>query len=319
MVEWVAVNRYAGSALQWTVDPVERRRQHWTAVPVLLLFAVLCVSLQFIEPPPMPVRAEVEKLPPRLAKMVLEQAKPKPEPPKPEPRPEPKPEPEPQQTPQAQTKSESRQQKPPPSTKQIQAARDKATKSGLLALRGSLAAMRDQAPAAVFKSLSSTADDGRVKKTQRDLIGRKVLAGSGGVADNSVTKRGGGELASRGDTTRVGVPEAVAGAGADLEGPGGVLQRTSEEIQLAFDRNKAAIYAIYRRALRQNVGLQGRVVLALTIDPSGALSDCEIVSSELGDAALERKLLARIRMIDFGAKDVEVWQGKYHIDFFPSS
>ncbi len=50
--------------------------------------------------------------------------------------------------------------------------------------------------------------------------------------------------------------------------------------------------------------LQGKVVLALKNAPSGAIEGVRIVSTELKAEELEKKLLARIRQFDFGAKDV---------------
>jgi hypothetical protein len=46
--------------------------------------------------------------------------------------------------------------------------------------------------------------------------------------------------------------------------------------------------------------------------------DLRIVSSELRNEDLERKLLARIRQFDFGAKDVDVMQVTWPVDFLPS-
>ena len=85
-----------------------------------------------------------------------------------------------------------------------------------------------------------------------------------------------------------------------------------------FDRNKSAIYAIYSRALRDNPALQGKVVLEVTIAPSGEVTDCRIVSSELGDAELERKLVARVRMFRFEARDVAPMTTTKPIEFFPA-
>ncbi len=72
-------------------------------------------------------------------------------------------------------------------------------------------------------------------------------------------------------------------AEAQRSGHSSKAARTREEIELVFDRNKSAIYAIYSRALRDNPALQGKVVLEVTIAPSGEVTDCRIVSSELGD------------------------------------
>lgn len=87
---------------------------------------------------------------------------------------------------------------------------------------------------------------------------------------------------------------------------------------MVFDRNKGAIYALYNRALRQNPALEGKLVLRLTISPDGAVTFCEVVSSELGDADLEQKLVQRVMLFRFEAKDVEAMTTTKPIDFFPA-
>jgi TonB family protein len=94
--------------------------------------------------------------------------------------------------------------------------------------------------------------------------------------------------------------------------------RTYEEVSLVFDKNKGAIYSLYSRALRQDPTLQGKVVLEITIDPSGHVTDCKIVSSELNSPELESKLIARVKLLAFGARNVEVLVVTYPIDFLPS-
>jgi outer membrane biosynthesis protein TonB len=132
--------------------------------------------------------------------------------------------------------------------------------------------------------------------------------GSGGGA------RGAGGRGGEGNGTGTGT-----GKGGTLnKGGGGKASRSIEEIKLVFERNKGAIYAIYNRALREDPALQGKVVLELTIAPSGALTGCRIVSSELHAAELEGKLLARIRQFDFGAKDVDQIIVTWPVDFLPS-
>jgi TonB family protein len=85
-----------------------------------------------------------------------------------------------------------------------------------------------------------------------------------------------------------------------------------------FDKNKGAIFALYNRALRRDPSLEGKLVLRLTIDPNGAVSFCEIISSELGDPELERKLVQRVRLFRFEARDVEAITTTKPIDFFPA-
>ena len=59
------------------------------------------------------------------------------------------------------------------------------------------------------------------------------------------------------------------------------------------------------RALRDRAELQGKMVLEFTIAPSGEVTACRVVSSELNDPELERKIVARVKLIRFAAKDVE--------------
>ncbi len=60
------------------------------------------------------------------------------------------------------------------------------------------------------------------------------------------------------------------------------------------------------------------MVLEVTIAPSGEVTGCRVVSSDLGDAELERKLVARVRMFRFEDRDVAVMTTTKPIEFFPA-
>lgn len=97
------------------------------------------------------------------------------------------------------------------------------------------------------------------------------------------------------------------------------IRRSRENIQKIFDSNKGAIYAIYNRALRSNPDLEGKVVFNLVISPNGKVTQCEIGSSNLSAPKLERKLVARIKLFEFGAiENVEVWRDSFYLDFIPA-
>ncbi|MEO8310047.1 MAG: AgmX/PglI C-terminal domain-containing protein [Caldimonas sp.] len=167
-----------------------------------------------------------------------------------------------------------------------------------------------------------------------NTAGYSKNTGGGGLAGQSLTMvegvigggggggAGGGGSRGRGDGTGSG----VGGAGGNGSGGGGSLQkggsgkasRAIEDVRLVFERNKGSIYAIYNRALRDEPSLQGKVVLKLTIAPSGGITDLRLVSSELKMPDIEAKLLARIRTFDFGAKDVNEMVVNYPLDFLPS-
>ena len=167
-----------------------------------------------------------------------------------------------------------------------------------------------------------------------NTAGYSKNTGGGGLAGQSLTMvegvigggggggAGGGGSRGRGDGTGSGVGggggNGSGGGGSLTKGGSGKASRAIEDVRLVFERNKGSIYAIYNRALRDEPGLQGKVVLKLTIAPSGSITDLRIVSSELKMPDIESKLLARIRTFDFGAKDVNEMVVNYPLDFLPS-
>lgn len=305
-------------ALPWARDPFEQKRLKVIAIAAAALFLITSLLLSLIDPPPVD-RAEAEKIPPRLARLVLERKENPPKPPEPviieeEEKPE-------EEIPPEQPKPEKKkvvvpEKKPEPTQEQVKKAREKASKSGLLAMRDQLAALRNLNADSLRSAQTQVGKAGTQRKTERDLIAKKAKAGSGGVATQAIDHSGGGSLSGR-ETTQVDGPEGVPSL-AEAEAESRSNKRTHEEIKLAFDANSAAIDGIYRRALRKNPLLEGSVVLDLTIAPSGAVTRCTIKSSTLNDPTLESKLVARISLINFGAREnVEPWSGNYQIDFVP--
>ena len=97
------------------------------------------------------------------------------------------------------------------------------------------------------------------------------------------------------------------------------FRERAPDVEIVFDRNKGALYALYGRALRDQPELQGKLVLEFTIAPSGEITMCRVVSSELNDPELEKKIVARVRLIRFKAADVEPLTVSKPIDFFPAA
>jgi outer membrane biosynthesis protein TonB len=138
------------------------------------------------------------------------------------------------------------------------------------------------------------------------------------LAGRGTTLVDGGGLGGGAGKTRVGGGVGGDKGGSTQKGGSGKASRSLEEIRLVFERNKGAIYAIYNRALRDDPGLQGKLVLQLKIAPSGNLESVVVLNSELKSPELESKLLARIRSFDFGAKDVDTMVVSWPLDFLPS-
>jgi len=323
---------YRAAILPWNVSEEEEERFRRILKRVLITCLLIALIMPWL-PVPKEDRSQVEELPPRYAKLLLEQPPPPVAPAKPV---------EPEAT--AASKPETAKpkiteaRKPEPNKapgEKIEAARRKASGVGLLAMKSELEDLRG-APvtASLHKDIKpgpgvgtgSGAGVGAGKSSglpARSLITSNAAGGSGGINTARLSRdTGGGGLGGRATSVVEGVLQGGGGGGAGggtlKRGGSGKASRSLEEIKLVFDRNKGAIYTIYNRALREDPSLQGKVVLKLTIASSGQVLDCQVVSSELRKPDLERKLVVRIKQFDFGAKAVDTLVVTYPIDFLPS-
>ena len=101
-------------------------------------------------------------------------------------------------------------------------------------------------------------------------------------------------------------------------GINGASPRSEEAIQLAFQRYKGAITQMYQRARREDPTLKGKVVFEITIEPSGAVSACKVLSSEMNAPDLLGKVVVTIKSISFGAKDVPAMTINFPFEFIPT-
>jgi len=273
----------------------------------------------------------VEDIPPRIAKLLLEQKPPPPPPPKPkEPEPEPEiadpvAEPEPEQVAEETPPPPEPDPEPAPAPEpeiDLQAVAREQAQAALLPFTEDLASLADSdVLETVADSRPLTASVGEATRNERSMITSKVGTASGGINTSSMSRNTGGTGLSARNVTTVDSPvESVgqSGGGARRTGTSGKASRSREEIELVFDKNKGAIFALYNRALRVDPSLEGKLVLRLTIAPSGEVTACEVVSSELGDPELERRLVQRVMLFRFDAKDVEPVTTTKPIDFFPA-
>ncbi len=312
----IADSFYHSPDLSWTIFEEDRRRFRKILQRVFLVCLLFALLIPFL-PIPQIEREKAEALPPRLAKLVLERKQAK--------------LPAPAKTPVLKSakkapKLKKVKQKAKPKkieSKKIETARQKAQRSGLLAFADELAELRDND---VLKELQKNSNliksaERKTARVERSLITAGASSGSGGINTSKLSRGIGGSALAGRATTQVSSPVDEVGTGQDdvsRSGGSRKASRSIEEIQLVFDRNKAAIYSIYNRALRKDPTLEGKVVLKLTISPDGRVVACELVSSELSAPGIERKLVARIRLFDFGAKEVETMVVTYPIDFLPS-
>jgi len=308
-------------SLPWSISAEDERRFRKILIITLALTIAFGIAIPLLPVFKKPVEEHVE-LPPRVARLIFEK--------KTEPRPHKKPKVEkkkPAPKPVAKEKPLPKKKQPPkvrkkvapkkPKVDALEQARKKASSAGLLALQDSLADLRDQSVDQLNGSRRLSNNGSTARKTERALITSKVGGGSRGIKTSTLSRdTGSTQLAAR---TATQVRSTIAGTSSGTtHRKNHAPSRSIEEIQIVFDRNKSAIYGLYNRALRKDPALQGKLVIRLTIAPSGKITAINMVSSELGDPVLERKLVQRIKLFNFGAKAVDAVTITYPIDFLPA-
>jgi TonB family protein len=327
MAESVAIYRIY--ELPWSTGAEQEQRfRRIVGISVAALLG-LSLILSFL---PLPERdpAQVQEIPKRLARLVVERQVPPPPPPvvrelPPEPAPTPEPEPVVEQRVVEPERKPVVEPEPTPApVDTTQQARARARTAGLLPFAEKLSALRDDANVAagsLDQAVTMRTGPGDVAVAERSLITSRAGRASGGINTAALSRdTGGGGLGGRA-TTQVENPVegfGPAGGAAQRSGESNLPSRSREEIERVFDRNKGAIYTLYNRALRENPGLQGKVVLRLTIASDGRVTFCEVVSSELNDPDLEQKLVQRVLLFQFEPRDVESITTTKPIDFFPA-
>lgn len=297
------------------------RRSLGISVFASILLAVLVGSITL----PIKDHSTVDDLPERVAKLVRKEIPPPPpEPVTPPPEEVEEPEPEPE------VAEEQPPEKLPESKPEPQVAespqpdtREKVKSKGILAFRESFADRANMKTPAKLGSQAKLRNAGeeKVGRPERMMVATSASGSSGGInlANISRDVGGGGEAIGGVEVTRV--ASSIGGAeGVDRPlSAGATAGRTDEEIQIVFDRYKAALYRLYNRELRKDPTLRGQLVLKLTIEPDGSVSLCELESSNMGAPALAQQVVQRVSNFDFGAKeDVGPMTIIYPIDFLPA-
>lgn len=322
---------------------------------VLLVAATLALTMGFsmlmatIEVPVETIREKV-KIPDRIAKFILDKPKPKPKPkpvikeiPKPKPikKEEPKPKKEVlKEKPKVTVKKQAPKKERVLTDKQVK-ARDKASKSGLLALSNELSDLMDTSSIDSMVGMKLSKASGSPNSTAANLLAstnsnQALLSGtrkgSGGVSEANIGTIGKSSvkldksevagaqqalLASREDTKIVKGDSKVDKSGKKTAKRTGNY-RPEEDIAYVMDKNKSKLHALYRKARRTNPSIKGKIVLEITISPTGEVLKVNIASSELDDDKLERRIVSRVKKFNFGADNVKAVTVIYPIEFLPS-
>jgi TonB family protein len=298
---------YREYELPWEGDEESSERFRKILKVLLVILVVLGILFPLL---PTPKRETAADIPERLAKVMLEQ-KPKPPPP-----------PKPVEQPKIEPPKVAVVKPVPPPVDLKELAHKKAEKQ-LNQVKDELADLRQQMDLTPLQTKNLSAAVGADSHAERNMITSNVGAGSGGITSANASRGFGTGAGSLTGHTATAVTSSVALASAANRnvhsGGGGKPARSPEEIALVFDRNKGRIYNLYARALRDNAELQGKLVLEFTIAPNGTVTDCKVVSSELKDPELEKKIIALVRLFQFQPEDVDAVTATKPIDFFPTS
>jgi len=323
---------YKELALSWSSTREDDRKFKIIAVVLMVLLFGIVFYIQSIEVPKPERKAHV--IPDRIAKFIGQVPKPKKvEVPKPKPKPKPKLEPKPKpkiekkvEKPKESLKkkiAKKQQPKKNPLTNKQKAAREKAQKSGLLELSKGLADLMDTSD---ISKVVVTNTGKRIAKgshtkaaiVSQSLLTAKVSKDSGGVNEADFKSDAGLTQTELGVLQHAEVDSTLEVAQAEKLLVPQMNMRSEEEITMVFDRNKSKLFSIYNRERRTDPGLKGTIVLEIVIAPSGEVVDVRIVSSELKNSKLERRILSRIKQFNFGEKDVNAVTVSYPIEFIPS-
>lgn len=311
----MTVATYSNLALGWAPENTRDgffNRLTFIMVILAIAFAVLMMSIKL----PKIERVARVIVPERVAKFILQKEKPKVIKVKPKPKLKPP------------VKSIKRIKKKPKSNKPLTKVQKKARKtaesSGLLALSNELSDLMDTSSinAMVGKRVSHSSTALKVAKVNKAVLTDGASSGSGGVSKDKYTTK----VVSKTVLTqaeKVAFRQSLSTNG-KLRGKDnksrrrGDNVRSEEDVIYVMDQNKSKLHAIYRRARRGHPGLKGKIVLEITIAPSGKVLRVRIKSSELNNTKLESRLVARIKRFDFGANSVEEVTVLFPIEFLPS-
>lgn len=234
------------------------------SIAVALMLSVIAI--------PMRERPQEIELPERVAKLVRqERALPPPPPPPPVPVEEQTPEPEPELV------EELPPEPVPASNDQPQVAqeqpdiREQVRSKGILAFKDSFASRAQLRPTAQLGSQARVRNAGADAsgRPERLMVATSAPGSSGGINLADYSRDFGGDGGEGIEGVQLSRVASAIGGGDGPDRPlaaGAAAGRTDEEIQIVFDRYKAALYRLYNRELRKDPTLRGQLVLRLTIE-----------------------------------------------------
>jgi len=339
---------YRAMIMPWSKEAESESRFRRAILVALFLCFLFGAPVPLIKVPIPDRSVIVAEIPKRLVKLVKEDL------PKPEPVRKPVPKQAQEEPEKPKEKTKAKPDKPPksgsPAKKETKmasakgggaaAARKNAERVGVLKFKNAFADLMNETPVAKLGTDARLSNKSlRVKGqavARRSLVAIQAKGGSsGGIANAGVSRNigngnvgrlgGGGNGVGDGSGSGAGFVR-VESAIANLEessrplSDGLAAGRTDEEIQIVFDRYKAALYRIYNKELRKDPTLRGKILMRICIETNGSVSMCKVESTDLASPELVAKIVERIKRFNFGPKEgVPKIIILYPIDFLPAA
>lgn len=304
-------------ALPWQTDTAQEERFKKILKRVVIPFLILFLLLPFLPELDLgPGEAEERIV---KTKVILEPKIVEPPPPPPKPKPaepvrprevKPIPDPVPQEAPAYAPRSAEEQ-------------KDSIAKSqGLNNLSNQLGALRQKLDLAKLQNKNvSDSSQGKVMHSDRQVLGKEnVVRSDGIIVDDSDMRNAGVELAGYQATEVAGVIQGGSEFGDPRSSHLSYQQgkRDMESIRRTLEQTKSRVHTLYQKALLDHPDLGGKFKFKLVIEPSGEVSNLQLLTSELNIDDLEKQFLEHIKRVNFGAKEVSATSVEYTFVFLPS-
>jgi TonB family protein len=298
------------------------------------IIGVAVLVMVFVVPVPPPHEVNIEDVPERIARLILEKPKPL-APPMPErvavEKPTVEAPPEPAAKPKAPPRRRTSKPRVSPDrgVQGRQKARTEVTQN-LAEVTGSLDKVVENLSRALPESQSSSGDDTPRRRRRGIRSGRssRQISSVGGVSDlsspdvsSSAIETEGVSVADISDLTvdgdvGSGTPGGSGAGGSGAQSAGGQY-RSNESLLGVVRRYAPGIQFCYDNELKKNPGLRGKLVVSLTVLANGQVSEAKIVQDSLGSPEVTRCVLAQIRGWQFPAIEHGVTSFKTPFVFTP--
>lgn len=321
--------------LPWSVVRSEQTLFRASLACMFALFLVVAIVVSFYKVPE-PDRESLEKIPPQLAKLLRESKAKKVEPKKIEkplatepkkiepvkekPKPKVAPKPVPKAIPKESVKKQRElKETQKSSAKQIQQAREVAKQSGILAMQSEMAALSSSVSSSSFTNASKATSQKSASNSARKVgtVDQGVLS-----AKSSASATATQSVATQDVALEAGASEQLAATSEEIAlakaERAAANTRKDEDVQIVVEGLRSTFNLLYNRALRDDPFLEGLLEIVIRIEANGTVSSVGIIQNTLENDAFVAKLIARMKLTNFGESGSEAIEKVLPFEFSPS-